>query len=102
QTRPDQGTCHAPTEHVAVEPVFSYVGREFSHGLRVARLARVVIGVQELHTPEAEEPGAVRIALAVRERVVLAMHRNPLLSALPGRDPEDEAERDVGDRMHAQ
>src|SRR4030095_7816888 len=63
--------------------------------LRVARLAHVVGDVEELDAPEPEQPRAVRVTLAVGERVVLAMHRHPLLPALPRGDPQRDAEGDV-------
>jgi hypothetical protein len=41
----------------------------------------------------------MRITVAVGERVVLAMDRDPLAPSLARRDPEEHAEADVGHRV---
>jgi len=77
----------AVREDQPVQAVLGDVGGEAAQRLRLPGFAGVVVDVEELHAPEAEQPGAVRIALAVGEGVVLAMDRHPLLPALAGGEP---------------
>src|SRR5207249_8419905 len=97
QRGPDAQAGHAAAEDQPAEPVFLDVRRERLERLRVLGFAGVVIGVEELEPPEAEQARAVRVALPVGERVMLPMNRHPLATALPGGQPEDRAEADVCD-----
>src|SRR4030095_12755423 len=60
-----------------MEPIRPEVRGKHLEGLLVARLAHVVGDVEQLDTPEAQEPGAVWVTLAVCEGMVLAMNGDP-------------------------
>ena len=86
-------------EHRPIETILGQIRGERGEGVRVPALPGVVIDVEELDAPEAEQPRAVRVSLAVGEGVVLAMNGDPLLSALSGGQPQNGAKDDVGDRV---
>ena len=87
----------APGEHGPVEPIVLDVRRELPERLGVPGFPGVVVGVEDLEPPEAEQARAVRVALLVRERMVLSVNRHPLSTVLPGGQPEDRTEDDVRD-----
>ena len=63
------------------------------HRLGVVRLPPVHRHVLHLHLDPAVQDRGVRVALDVGEGVVLAVHRDPLARADPGRHPDHEPER---------
>ena len=95
QAQPDPEAQEAVGEEQPIEPIGPEVGSERLQRFHVARFAHVIRDVEELDAPEAEQPGAVRIALTVGEGVVLAMDRDPLLPALARGQPQHDAEADV-------
>ena len=82
-----------------VQPILGQVGRETAQRVGLLGLTRVVVDVEELDAPEAEQLRAVRITLAVGERVVLAVHRHPFLSALARGEPQEHATEQLSGRM---
>ena len=66
------------------------------------RLAGVVVDVEDLHAPEAEQPRAVRVALSIGEGVVLAVDRHPLPAALPRGEPQEHPEQEIGGGMEGE
>ena len=77
---------------VPLEPVLGRAAAVLREHLGVARRLAIDFGAFEQDLLEAEEHGAVRIARDVRERVVLAVHRDPLAGdhARGRPDPEPE------------
>jgi hypothetical protein len=90
--RPHENTARS-------QPVFRDVRREGSDGLGIARLPDVVVDVQELDTPDTEQPRAVRVPCPVRERVVFSMDGDPLPAALSRREPEHRPKTHIRDGM---
>ena len=84
-------------ERELVEAIDGDVARVLPRVLLVARDLLVEPDVAELHLPEPDDRGAVRIFLGVGRGVVLAVHRDPLARAHPGRDPDHEP---AGHRRH--
>ncbi len=88
-------------EGVIVEPPVGSCGRQVlgvaGHGLGVAGLAPVQADVAALHLDPAEQHGGVRVALDVGERVMLAVHGDPLSRADARGDPHEEPKH-LGDR----
>src|SRR5262245_24309136 len=103
-TQQGQANAHAREtagEH-PVEAILGQIRRERGNRVRVPALPDVVVDIEELNVPEAEQPGAMGIALAVRKGVVLAVHGHPLLPALAGGEPQNDAKDDLNHRVQAQ
>ena len=86
-------------EEDAIETVRREIGRVLGDGGAVPARRDVVVDVEELDLPEAEQARTVRIAFAVRERMVLTVDRHPFLPRLSRRQPQDRAECDARDGM---
>src|SRR5690606_968371 len=71
----------------------------FLESLGIARLGAIKLRTFEQNLLQTENLRAVRIALALRERMVLAMHRDPFLGRRTGVHPEPEAEEVPQRRM---
>ncbi len=98
-------TEKAVVEHLRVPPAFHdalAVAFEFTALFQQPRFAHVVVDVPELDFPESLEERTVRIALFVRERVVFAMHCNPLLGTLTGSEPDHELEEPLHCRLESE
>ena len=83
-----------PIPHIVLD-----VARVAVDDVLVPRFLEVVKDVAELHRPEAHERRTVRVAFLIGERVVLAVHRDPLLRGDPRRQPERQAEQPGHGRM---
>ena len=102
QPRDAEAESHpAPREHQAVKPVLEHIGCETSERLGVARFAGIVQGVEQLHAPQPDQLGTVRVAVPIGVRVVLPVNRHPFAAVLSRGEPQHETEHDVRGAMHA-
>src|SRR5579862_5683366 len=98
--RADRQAHEAAVEHVLVPPALVDVAGVPLHRLRLLHFAHVVVDVPELHLPEALELRAVRVALLIREGVVLPVNGDPLPRGKTRREPEAELEDPLEARVH--
>ena len=83
-------------EQRPVHRVGRKVWRESLERLGPPRFSRVVVHVEALDPPEADQLRAVWVARAVREGVMLTMDCDPLLTDLTGGHPQDRAKNEIG------
>src|SRR5206468_1228281 len=81
------GADEAPREHGSIQSVFGEVRRELPDRVGVPCFSLIVISVQELDAPQAEQSRAMGIAFPVGEGVMLSMDCYPFLAPLARRKP---------------
>ncbi len=86
-------------KRITVEHVLLDIARIAFERLGIACLLEVVKHIPELNRPEPVQMRTVRIAFDLGKRMMLAMHRDPLLRAETGRNPQTEPEHEGDDRM---
>src|SRR5690606_5011585 len=91
-----------PRVHVALQPGVGCSGAERFERIRLHRLFAVQPRAREQDAPDALALRAARVLVALAARMMLAVHRNPLASDHPRRQPEPKTEEMTRRRMQRQ